>query len=220
LRNLFFRFELVGEQPPPSNKPADKLKEVAEYADVKWGKSIYGLQAGARFRNNGAPANEVDANSSEKQGAPAQRPVNIGDTIKTEVLVRNVSDQPVTVRFHPSIGSEVQLLSAMQSNLTEVVSRSIMRRTDVPIAPDFDRTLERTLQPNEVFVAANQDFEIQLLLDGRERPLDLPKANRHWAKGSGDYVYTAYLKLNITDSLSVSLNSGGIKMPIMADVNP
>jgi hypothetical protein len=58
-----------------------------------------------------------------------------------------------------------------------------------------------------------------LLLDGRERQLDRPKANRHWVKGSGNYTYTAYLKLDITDSLRVSLNSGGIKMPIMADVN-
>jgi hypothetical protein len=49
-----------------------------------------------------------------------------------------------------------------------------MRRSDVPISHDVDRTVERTLQPGEVFVAAHQDFEIQLLLDGRERQLDLP----------------------------------------------
>jgi hypothetical protein len=219
-RNLFFRFELVGEQPPPNNKPADKLKDVAKYADVQWGKTVYGLQAGARYRNNDKPASEVDANSSETKGAPTQRPVHIGDTIKTEVLVRNDSDQPVTVRFHPSIGSEVQLLSAMQSNLTELASRGIMRRSDVPIAHDVDRTVERTLQPGEVFVAAHQDFEIQLLLDGRERQLDLPNSNRHWVKGSGDYTYAAYLKLNITDSLSVSLHSGRLKMHINADDNP
>lgn len=218
--DLFFRFELVGVQPTPKNKPADELKEVAEYADIEWGKTVYGLQAGARYRSNDKPANRADVNNSAAKVEPTARPVRIGDTIKTEVLVRNVSDQPVTVRFHPSAASEVQMLSAMQSNLTEVSSRGIMRRSDVPIAHDSDRTVERTLQPSEVFVAAQQDFEIQLLLDGRERPLDLPKANRHWAKGSGDYTYTAYLKLNITDSLSVSLNSGRIKMPIMADVNP
>jgi len=218
--DLFFRFELVGTQPTPQNKPADELKEVAEYADVQWGKTVYGLQAGARYRNYDDPDNKADVNNLEAKVEPTQHPIRIGDTIKTEVLVRNVSDQPITVRFHPAAGSEVQLLAAMQSNLTEVASRNIMRRTDVPITHDIDRTVERTLQPSEVFVAAQQDFEIQLLLDGRERQLDLPKANRHWVKGSGDYTYTAYLKLNITDSLSVGLHSGRLKMPILADENP
>jgi hypothetical protein len=50
--------------------------------------------------------------------------------------------------------------------------------------------------------------------------LDLPNANRHWVKGSGDYTYTAYLKLNITNSLSVSLHSGRLKMHVNADDNP
>ena len=218
--DLFFRFELVGTQPTPQNKPADELKEVAEYADIEWGKTIYGLQAGTRYRNNDEPDNKADVNNSEAKVEPTQRPIRIGDTIKTEVLVRNVSDQPITVRFHPAAGSEVQLLAAMQSNLTEVASRNIMRRTDVPITHDIDRTVERTLQPSDVFVAAQQDFEIQLLLDGRERPLDLPNANRHWVKGSGDYTYTAYLKLSITDSLSVGLHSGRLKMSILADENP
>lgn len=218
--DLFFRFELVGPEPTPQSNPADQVKDVAEYADVQWGKTVYGLQAGARYRNNDEPSSKADTNNSETKVEPTQHPIRIGDTIKTELLVRNVSDQPITVRFHPSAGSEVQMLSAMQSNLTEVSSRGIMRRSDVPIAHDSDRTVERTLQPSEVFVAALQDFEIQLLLDGRERPLELPKANRHWVKGSGDYTYTAYLKLNITDSLSVSLHSGSHRMHIIADDNP
>ncbi len=211
---LLLRFQLTGEQLPPDIEPSSPLNQGAEISAILWGTPVYGLQAGTRFRGEAVAAQETNSATAGLRNSTAKQTWHFGDTIKTEILVRNISSQPITVRFHPSVGEEIRLLGAMESGLTDLSSRAIMRRSNVPIALDSERTIEKTLKPGELFIAAHQDFEIQQLVDGRERLLELPEANRHWVPGVGDYAYSAYLGLGITDSLSVSLHSGRIKIQI------
>ncbi len=217
---LLHRFQLTGEELLPEVAVADLPNPEAEISDMIWGTAVYGLQAGTRLRGEAVAPQKIQTPITGLQNSTGNQTWHIGETVKTEIWVRNISGQSITVRFHPSVGEEIRLLGAMESGLTDLSSRAIMRRSSVPIPLDRERTIEKTLKPGELFIAAQQDFEIQQLVDGRESLLELPEANRHWVPGVGDYAYSAYAGLGLTDSLSVRLHSGRIKMRIAETTEP